>query len=175
MNNMRAGELWLTTRLPPIIGYIYPIIDARADVEESHGAHFAWMVGSCQIENLSRNVIMAKKTIRSTSAGPSPLPGPYQQFIQKYPELGEAHEHIASIVEQVATLDAKTCALIKIGICVGAGLESALRSHVRRALKCGTTREEIEQSILLGMNTVGFPRTVASWTWANKQFDRGTE
>lgn len=105
----------------------------------------------------------------------SPLPGSYQQFIQQYPDLGKAHEHIASVVEQVASLDAKTCALIKIGICVGAGLESALRSHVRRAVKNGASRNEIEQAILLGMNTVGFPRTVAAWTWANKQFECGIE
>lgn len=133
------------------------------------------MVGSRQIEKLFRIVNMAKKTKSSTSKESSPLPGPYQQFIQKYPDLGEAHEQIASVVEKVASLDTKTCALIKIGICVGAGLESALRSHVRRAFKCGATREEIEQSILLGMNTVGFPRTVAAWTWANKQFERGIE
>jgi len=118
---------------------------------------------------------MAKKTKRSTSKESSPLPGPYQQFIQKYPALGEAHEQIALAVEQVASLDVKTCALIKIGICVGAGLESALRSHVRRAVKNGATRDEIEQAILLGMNTVGFPRTVAAWTWANKQYERGIE
>ena len=32
--------------------------------------------------------------------------------------------------------------------------------------------KEIEQAILLGMNTVGFPRTVASWSWAHIQFER---
>ncbi|HQR06029.1 MAG TPA: carboxymuconolactone decarboxylase family protein [Gemmatales bacterium] len=119
--------------------------------------------------------MMEKKSKTSKHNGSSPLPGPYQQFIQKYPDLGKTHEQIASVVEKVASLDAKTCALIKIGICVGAGLESALRSHVRKASKNGATRGEIEQSILLGMNTVGFPRTVAAWTWANKQFERGIE
>ena len=118
---------------------------------------------------------MAKRAKKLTNNVASPLPGPYQQFILKYPELGEAHEQIASAVEQVASIDAKTCALIKIGICVGAGLESALRSHVRKAMKNGATRAEVEQSILLGMNTVGFPRTVAAWTWSNKQFERGIQ
>ena len=70
-------------------------------------------------------------------------------------------------------LDAKTLALIKIGICIGAGLESALRSHVRRAMQHGATPAEVEQAILLGMNTVGFPRTVAAWSWAQEQFKRG--
>lgn len=27
--------------------------------------------------------------------------------------------------------------------------------------------------ILLGMNTVGFPRTVTAWSWAHEQFRRG--
>jgi 4-carboxymuconolactone decarboxylase len=67
-------------------------------------------------------------------------------------------------VEAAGPLDAKTLALIKIGICVGAGLESALRSHVRRAMQHGATPAEVEQAILLGMNTVGFPRTVAAWS-----------
>lgn len=118
---------------------------------------------------------MTKKLKSLKNNKSSPLPGPYQQFIEKYPDLGAAHEQIAAIVEDTASLDTKTCALIKIGICVGAGLESALRSHVRRAMQNGATQDEIEQSILLGMNTVGFPRTVAAWTWAMKQFDRGIE
>ena len=62
---------------------------------------------------------------------------------------------------------------ISIGICVGAGLESALRSHVRRAIQHGATVEEIEQAILLAMNTVGFPKTVAAWSWAHIQIERG--
>lgn len=104
----------------------------------------------------------------------SKLPGTYKEFVQKFPTLGRAHESIAAAVEQAGPLDAKTLALIKIGICVGAGLESALRSHVRRAIQHGATPAEVEQAILLGMNTVGFPRTVAAWSWATAQLKRST-
>lgn len=76
-------------------------------------------------------------------------------------------------MEAAGPLDSKTLSLVKIGICIGAGLESALRSHVRRAMQHGATNLEIEQAILLGMNTVGFPRTVAAWSWAQEQFKRG--
>lgn len=100
------------------------------------------------------------------------LPGTYKAFIEKFPALGDAHEQVAMAVERQGPLDAKACALIKIGICVGAGLESALRSHVRRALQHGASIEEIEQAILLAMNTVGFPRTVAAWSWAWQQIER---
>ena len=100
------------------------------------------------------------------------LPQTYKDFITKFPALGAAHESVAKAVDVVGPLDAKQCALIKMGICVGANLESAFKSHVRRAIQHGATPEEIEQALLLGMNTVGFPRTVASWSWAHIQFER---
>jgi alkylhydroperoxidase/carboxymuconolactone decarboxylase family protein YurZ len=104
---------------------------------------------------------------------PPPIPGTYREFVRRFPALGRAHEGVARAVEEAGPLDAKTLALIKIGICVGAGLESALRSHARRAMQHGATIAEVEQAILLGMNTVGFPRTVAAWSWAQEQFKRG--
>lgn len=108
------------------------------------------------------------------SDAPQPkLPGTYKEFVQRFPALGRAHESIARAAEEAGPLDAKTLALIKIGICIGAGLESALRSHVRRAVQHGATAAEVEQTILLGMNTVGFPRTVAAWSWAAEQLKRG--
>lgn len=108
------------------------------------------------------------------SAKPTGAPPTFKEFITRYPELGRAHENVASAVDHAGPLDAKTLALVKIGICIGAGLESAMRSHVRRALQHGASTQEIEQAILLAMNTVGFPRTVAAWSWANEQFRRGT-
>ncbi|MSR29686.1 MAG: carboxymuconolactone decarboxylase family protein [Phycisphaerales bacterium] len=102
----------------------------------------------------------------------SPPPPTFRAFIAKFPALGDAHESVARAVDAAGPLDDRTLALVKIGICLGAGLESALRSHVRRALEHGATRVEIEQAVLSGMNTVGFPRTVAAWSWANEQFNR---
>lgn len=100
------------------------------------------------------------------------LPGTFKAFIERFPALGEAHESVAQAVDAAGPLDRKTLELIKIGICLGAGLESALRSHVRRATQAGATVTEVEQAIVLGMNTCGFPRTVAAWAWAHQQFER---
>lgn len=115
---------------------------------------------------------MATKARRQTKS--EKLPAVYKTFVRRFPKLAASHEMAAKAVDQLGPLDAKTLSLIKIGICVGGGLESALRSHVRRAMLIGANKEEIEQAILLGMNTVGFPRTVAAWSWAQIQFDRGT-
>jgi AhpD family alkylhydroperoxidase len=100
------------------------------------------------------------------------LPGTYKAFITRYPGLGKAHEEAAAVALSAGPLDKKTCELIKIGISLGAGLESALKSHVRRALEAGASPMEVEQAILLGYNTTGFPRTVAAWSWAQEQFER---
>ncbi|MBM4100717.1 MAG: carboxymuconolactone decarboxylase family protein [Phycisphaerae bacterium] len=115
----------------------------------------------------------APRQKKSPAKKSSKVPATYKAFVKKYPDLGRAHEHIASAVVAAGPLDAKTLSLIKIGICVGAGLESALRSHVRRAMQHGATHAEVEQAVLLAMNTVGFPRTVAAWSWAHEQFARG--
>jgi len=101
------------------------------------------------------------------------LPGTYLRFIERFPDLGVAHEAVAKSVDAAGPLDRKTCELIKIGLSVGAGLESAVRSHVRRAMEHGATEAEIEQAVLLAMNTLGFPRTVAAWSWARQQIERG--
>ncbi len=99
------------------------------------------------------------------------IPDTFKTFIERYPALGDAHERIAKAVDRAGPLDRKCCELIKIGLSVGAGLETATRSHARRALEHGASRAEIEQAILLAMNTCGFPRTVAAWKWAQPCFD----
>lgn len=108
----------------------------------------------------------------SPSKGDRPaLPATFAAFTARHPALAEAHERVGKAVDAAGPLDAKSLSLIKIGVCVGAGLESALRSHVRRALEHGATREEVEQAVLLGMNTIGFPRTVAAWSWAQAELE----
>lgn len=100
------------------------------------------------------------------------IPGTFRKFAARFPEVVEQHERMARVVDASGPLEPKVQFLIKIGISLGAGLESALRSHVRRAKEAGATDEEIEQAILLGMNTRGFPATVAAWSWAQVQFER---
>ena len=101
------------------------------------------------------------------------LPKTFKEFVAKFPSIGEAHERVAKAVDSYGPLDRKTCELIKIGLAVGAGLETATRSHVRRAMEHGATEKEIEQAILLAFNTCGFPRMVMAWQWAKQQMERG--
>ena len=108
----------------------------------------------------------------SGSARTGKLPGTFKQFCAKFPELARAHESMTDAALAAGPLDEKTCLLIKLGIALGAGLETAVKSHVRRATEAGASEAEIEQAILLAMTTAGFPRTVAAWSWARQQFER---
>ena len=98
------------------------------------------------------------------------IPGTYRRFAERFPELAEAHRTMTAASEKAGPLDAKTCELIKMGIALGAGLESSFHSHVRRALEKGAHRVEVEQAIVLAMSTCGFSRAVAGWKWAQSHF-----
>ena len=115
---------------------------------------------------------MANNKSDKQSQGPK-LPGTFKQFITRFPELGDAHEQIAQAALGAGPLDEKTCLLVKVGICVGADMESALKANIRKAMQAGATEAEIEQVIVQAMNTIGFPSTVKAWSWAKAQFARG--
>jgi AhpD family alkylhydroperoxidase len=102
----------------------------------------------------------------------SARPKTFLRFSERFPRMVEAHTTMTETADGAGPLDVKTCELIRIGISLGAGLESAVRSHVRRASQAGASEAEIEQAILVAMTTCGFPRTVAAWSWAQEQFER---
>jgi len=101
------------------------------------------------------------------------IPKTFVRFTDRFPDLASAHSQVGSALDDAGPLDEKSRALVKLGICAGAGLQSALKSHVRRGIENGLTREEIEHAVVLGMNSVGFPATVAAWQWAQQALDNG--
>lgn len=99
------------------------------------------------------------------------VPRTFKRFSERFPDVVAAHEAIGVAGDAAGPLDRKTVELIKLGMCVGAGLESATKSHVRRAVQQGATREEVEQAVSLAVNPVGFSRAVMAWQWATEQME----
>ncbi len=93
-------------------------------------------------------------------------PQAYQDFVVRYPRIAHAWE-LVSQAGQEGPLDDKTRRLIKLAVAVGAHREGAIRANVRKAHVLGITRAEIEQVIALAAGTIGFPGTVAVFTWIN--------
>jgi len=99
-------------------------------------------------------------------------PQTYKDFIARFPALGEAWNSLRKGSREAGPLDARTLALVKIGIATGAQREGALHSAVRQALASGIPREEIEQVLATAASTIGLPATVAAWTWARDEFEK---
>lgn len=99
------------------------------------------------------------------------LPEIYRSFRQRFPEVVDRHDAVAESVDAAGPLDEQTVRLVKLGVALGGQAEGAVRSNVRKALEVGVSREAIEQVILLGLTTRGFPATIAAWQWARDVLD----
>lgn len=97
----------------------------------------------------------------------SDLPKPpktHHEFVSAFPEVAQAWEIIGSAGKN-GPLDEKTCRLVKLALAMGAQQEGSVHASVRKGLAMGITREELEQVVALAAGTLGFPQTVAAFTW----------
>jgi 4-carboxymuconolactone decarboxylase len=94
------------------------------------------------------------------------LPEHFQDFVRTYPDVWEAHQKLSEACAQAGPLDRKTRELIKVGISGAANQITALQRHAVMAVQAGATEEEVYQTILLLITTVGFPRASAALQWA---------
>ncbi len=97
----------------------------------------------------------------------SDLPKPpetHDAFTAAFPELGKAWELVGQAGRK-GPLDPRTARLVKLAVAIGCQREGAVHASVRKALAMGITREELEQVVALAAGTLGFPGTVAAYTW----------
>jgi 4-carboxymuconolactone decarboxylase len=99
-------------------------------------------------------------------------PAAHQQFVHRFPGLGKAWD----LVNQeggTGPLDAKTQRLLKLAIAIGAMREGAVHSGVRKARDAGASLAEMEQVVALAASTIGFPASVAVWSWVREEAGPG--
>ena len=95
------------------------------------------------------------------------VPKRFTDFTDKYPEIARAYEQLGSACHLAGPIGKKERALIKLGISIGAWLEGAVHSHVRKSMEAGATPDEIRHVALLALPTMGFPATMAVLTWVD--------
>lgn len=100
------------------------------------------------------------------------LPGIYEKFSQEYPDIAEKYKQLGLACRSAGPLEQKTQDLVKLGIAIGIGSQGAVRSHTRKALASGATREEIRQVVLLSLTTTGFPNMIAALGWVEEVLAR---
>jgi 4-carboxymuconolactone decarboxylase len=107
------------------------------------------------------------KTKRSTTAKP---PKFYTDFLKKYPEVGLQYEKLGEVVHQQGPLNDRDRALVKLAISGSHLFHSAFKSHIRKAIAAGVSRNEIEHVALLMLPTIGFPTMMATMGIIEAQF-----
>ncbi len=95
----------------------------------------------------------------------SGMPENYERVKQQYPELMKRYESLGEAAKNAGPLDAKTAALVKLALSVGAGLEGAAHASARKSLDAGCTPEELRHVAMLGIPTLGFPPMMRARGW----------
>ena len=93
------------------------------------------------------------------------LPKPVERFSTDYADVWQAFTALGDKCHQAGPLDEKTRRLVKIAMCIGAGLEGGTHSAVRNALVSGCSVDEIRHVAVLGTSTVGLPASIRALTW----------
>lgn len=106
-----------------------------------------------------------------TSKTVGKLPGAFGKFARRFPEVFEGYEAMGKAAHAGGPLDAKSRELVKLGMTIGARLEGATHSHVRKALAAGATSDEIRHAAVLAISTLGLPTTVMVLTWVDDVLD----
>lgn len=95
----------------------------------------------------------------------SKLPSHYSKFLKDYPEVGAAYKALGEASITAGPLDRKCVELIKLGVSTGARMESAVKSHARKAIEAGAAPDEIRHAVLAAITTIGFPTMMAALSW----------
>ena len=109
-------------------------------------------------------------TRRATDSEAEYLPEIFEEFRRDFPDVAQAYDDFAGKLHDSGPLDKKGRRLVKLAAAVGAESPGAVRSHVRKGLDEGISREEIEHAIMLGLTVVGFPAMIAALKWAREVF-----
>lgn len=101
------------------------------------------------------------------------LPDIFKQFKDNYPEILDAYQKVGELCAGAGPLDLKTQHLIRLGTAIGIASKGGVRSHVRRALEEGATKDEVRQAVLISTTIVGFPAMIASYQWIEEVLSSG--
>ncbi len=101
------------------------------------------------------------------------LPKRFRKFQQQYPSVARAYEALGNAVHQSGPLDEKTRALLKVAVSIGARLEGAVHSHIRKAMAVGVTVPELQHVAVLSLPTIGLPTMMAALSWIDDVVKEG--
>jgi 4-carboxymuconolactone decarboxylase len=93
----------------------------------------------------------------------------FTTFKKDFPGINASHEAMGEqIHDQAGTLPEKVRWLIKVAISGASRHHLALETHISKARAAGATDKEIEHTLLLLIQTVGFPTFMEAYSVLKK-------
>ncbi|MFC7134894.1 MULTISPECIES: carboxymuconolactone decarboxylase family protein [Salinibaculum] len=96
---------------------------------------------------------------------PEELPSIASELATEHPDVWDAYADLGEACSDAGPVDGETKRLVKLALAIGAQSEGAVHSHVRRALDEGVDPDALRHVALLGIPTIGFPKSMAAVTW----------
>lgn len=112
------------------------------------------------------------KKPKPATAPAGPRKTHFQRFGDAYPNVAAAYEALGAAAQTAGPLAAKTRALVKLALAIGAWREGAVHSAAGRALAAGCSPAEIRHVVVMATTTLGFPSMMAAMRWVDDVLDR---
>jgi len=100
------------------------------------------------------------------------VPKTYQKFANKHGQILGAYDALNAKVKALNALSPEEMALVKLAISVGAGMDGAMASQTRKAIKAGIDPKKIEQVAIMALPTLGLPRMMQAWKTIGSILDK---
>lgn len=101
------------------------------------------------------------------------LPEHYESLRSRYPKIVAALEELGKSARDAGPLDEKTSQLVQLAAASAVQSVGAVHSHARRALEAGATPDDLYHSILVIVNTIGWPKAAAAVSWVDNVVQKG--
>ncbi|MFO8031508.1 MAG: carboxymuconolactone decarboxylase family protein [Desulfohalobiaceae bacterium] len=93
-------------------------------------------------------------------------PQHFQNLQKRYKPVLDALGQVGQAVREAGPIQEKQAQLIQLAASAAIRSEGAVHSHTRRAMQAGASPEEIRQTLLLLISTIGYPTVAAALSWA---------
>ena len=93
------------------------------------------------------------------------LPLTLRKFIQRNPKIWESHEALGLACKEAGPLPEKQIEFIKMAIAATQTLETAFKTHARKAAQAGASSDEMEHVVIQLLPIVGLGRTMMAAKW----------
>ena len=96
------------------------------------------------------------------------LPITLRKFIERNPKIWESHQALGLACRNAGPLADKYIEFIKMAITASQGLETAFKTHARKAKEAGAGRDEMDHVIVQMLPIMGLARTMMAAKWLDE-------